>query len=384
MKRVLRVAGEVVIIAAITLALDFTAMNVMFPDLKRALSKPSEGNDRAYLPALYDHDLAPNESSTRVWGNAVYPWQTDRFGFRTGECAPREPEKDRENIFVIGDSFTEALGSTYEESFAGLMACDAARQGKAVWNLGVASYSPAIYHLKIRAAAERLGVTPSEIFVFLDLSDIDDDANVYRVDGDRVVRAGAAVIKIDADGQATPPFDLGTFLVNNFMTGRLVDDFYLTASLHFARSVGKPRARWTVDPALLESWGRRGLEVAGANLDHIVDLCRKWQCRLTLVVYPWPDNVVEGDRDSIQVTHWRDWAAARHVRFIDGFAPFFREPPDTVLRKYYIAGDVHFSELGNRLLHDTVKRALGDDDGDTRSAEGGRRSPIERINTTSP
>jgi hypothetical protein len=90
---------------------------------------------------------------------------------------------------------------------------------------------------------------------------------------------------------------------------------------------------------------------------------------------------VEGDLDSIQVTHWRDWAAARYVRFIDGFAPFFREPADTVLRKYYIAGDVHFSELGNRLLHDAVKRALGADDGDARSAEGARRSPIERTST---
>ena len=145
------------------------------------------------------------------------------------------------------------------------------------------------------------------------------------------------------------------------MTGRLVYDLYLTASLHVARSVGKPRARWTVDPALLESWGRRGLEVAGANLDRIVALCRDWNCRLTLVVYPWPDNVVEGDRDSIQVTHWRDWAAARDVRFIDGFAPFFREPAETVLRKYYIAGDIHFTDLGNRLLYDEVKSAIGSD-----------------------
>jgi hypothetical protein len=154
------------------------------------------------------------------------------------------------------------------------------------------------------------------------------------------------------------------------MTGRFVHDLYLTASLQLVRSVGKPRARWTVDPALLESWGRRGLEVAGANLDRIVDLCREWNCHLTLVVYPWPDNVVEGDRDSIQVRHWRDWAAARDVHFIDGFAPFFGEPAEAVLRKYYIAGDVHFTELGNRLLYEEVKRAMGAPiDRDSRSVE---------------
>ncbi len=410
-KRVLRIAGQVLIIAAITLALDFTAMNVLFPGLKATLSKPDEGNDRAYLPAPYDHDLAPNENSTRVWGHVVYPWRTDRFGFRTGECAPVEPEKGRENIFVIGDSFTEALGSTYEQSFAGLMACDAARQGKALWNLGVASYSPAIYHRKIRAAAERLGAKPAEIFVFLDLSDIDDDANVYRVVGDRVVRVGSFQGNVSdskvpdaklpdakapdskvpdagiSNSQAPdpqpsgpkapdfqvppPPFDLGNFLLSNFMTGRFVYDLYLTASLSVARSTGKPRARWTIDPALMESWGRRGLEVAGANLDKIVTLCRDWRCRLTLVVYPWPDNVVEGDRHSIQVTHWRDWAAARGVRFIDGFAPFFGEPADTVLGKYYIPGDVHFTELGNRLLYDEVRRAMDDSCRDSRCADQG-------------
>jgi GDSL-like Lipase/Acylhydrolase family len=364
----------VLVIAAITLALDYILTATLFSSLKQAMSDPEARNERVYVAAPYHHDLAPDVKATRVWGNILYPWQTDRFGFRTGDCAPSAPEKGRENIFVIGDSFTEALGSSYEQSFPGLMACEAARQGKAVWNLGVASYSPAIYHRKIRAAAERLEIKPTDIFVFLDLSDIDDDANIYRPGDDGLIRSAQS-------GERPASFDVGKFLVNNFTTARLLYDLYVTSSFSYSMSIGRPRARWTVDPALLESWGRRGLDVAGANLDRIVTLCREWQCRLTLVVYPWPDNVVAGDRDSIQVTHWRDWAAARNVRFIDGFAPFFREPADTALRKYYIAGDVHFTELGNRLLYDAVKPALGADDGDSRSTEkrqGVRQPPIER------
>jgi hypothetical protein len=92
-----------------------------------------------------------------------------------------------------------------------------------------------------------------------------------------------------------------------------------------------------------------------------VGICREWQCQLTLVVYPWPDNVVAHDKDSIQVSYWRAWAAEHGVRFIDGFAPFFREPADTAMRKYYIAGDVHFTELGNRLIYDEVRRAINTD-----------------------
>ena len=57
------------------------------------------------------------------------------------------------------------------------------------------------------------------------------------------------------------------------------------------------------------------------------------------------------------------WAAARGVRFIDGFAPFFREPTDVALRKYFIAGDVHFTELGHRLLFDEVRSSVATIDG---------------------
>ena len=67
------------------------------------------------------------------------------------------------------------------------MACDAAKEGKAVWNLGVLSFSPVIYHRKIRAAAEKLGIKPAEIYIFLDISDITDEAIIYRESEDGTI-----------------------------------------------------------------------------------------------------------------------------------------------------------------------------------------------------
>lgn len=347
---VLRLVGRILVILAITLALDYVLLATVFSDWKRNWADAASAYTQAYIPAPYDHDLAPNANSTRAWGKTVYSWKTDRYGFRIGACAPGEAEKGWPAIFVIGDSFTEGIGSTYENSFTGLMACDAAKQGKAVWNLGVASYSPAIYYRKIQAAARRLGIKPVELYVFLDMSDIYDDANVYHVGPDGVV--------------SSSPFrwyNIGQFFLGNFATFRLAYDLYLDSSLATVGSLDQDRARWAFDPALLKEWGRRGLQVAGENLDRIVGICREWRCRMTLIVYPWPDNVAAGDRDSIQVTYWRAWATARHVRFIDGFAPFFREPAETALQKYFIHGDVHFSTPGHRLLHDEVKRAISDD-----------------------
>ena len=119
------------------------------------------------------------------------------------------------------------------------------------------------------------------------------------------------------------------------------------------------RARWSLDRELMQQWGRRGLELAGENMDRIVALCREWQCRITLVVYPWPDNVAAGDRNSIQVTHWRQWAASRGVRFVDGFAPFFREPAAVAVSKYFIQGDAHFTPQGHRLLFEELRSVGG-------------------------
>jgi hypothetical protein len=163
MKKVLRMLGQAVAIVVITLALDYVLLATVFSNLKRSWSDAASAYAQAYIYTAYHHDLAANAKSMRVWGNISYPWQNDRYGFRTGACAPGEGEKNLPAIFVIGDSFTEAIGSSYEKSFVGLMACEAAKQGKAVWTLGVASYSPVIYHRKIRSAAERLGIKPTEI-----------------------------------------------------------------------------------------------------------------------------------------------------------------------------------------------------------------------------
>ena len=356
MKRFLRIARTVLIVAAITLALDFVlTATVLSYFVDRERDTAARTDWRVYTGAPYHHDLEPNLEKLRVWGRTVYPWKADRYGFRTGQCAPGEDEKSWPAIFVVGDSFVEALGSSYEHSFVGLMACDAAKQKKAVWNLGVASFSPIIYWRKVLAASKKLGLKPSEIYVFLDLSDIDDEANVYR-------EAPDGTIKFKSMPEPTVPgFDFGEWLIEHFTTVRLVRDLYVSASFTWRKSLGRARARWTIDEELMQAWGERGLELAGGNLDKLVGLCREWRCRVTLVVYPWPDNVMAGDRDSIQVRHWREWAARRGVRFIDGFAPFFEAPAETTLHRYYIEGDVHFSEEGNRLIYETVKHSVGGD-----------------------
>jgi hypothetical protein len=350
LKKILRLLGQTLVIVLIALGLDYALLATVFSDWKHRWADGATAYTQSYVLTPLHHDLAPNQKAERPWGNVVYPFRTDRYGFRTGDCAPGENDRTKPAIFAIGDSFTEGLGVPYEKTFVGLMACDADRQGKAVWNLGVTSYSPVIYWRKARAAVDRLGIKPAEIYVFLDLSDILDEALVYRVGDDDVVRMAPSYHW----------FATGQFLLGNFATFRLVYDLWLKSPFSRLGSYGHDRALWTVDADMMKAWGRRGLELATENMDRMVALCRQWQCKLTVVVYPWPDNIARGDRNSIQVTHWRDWAARRSVRFVDGFAPFFREPANATVRQYYIQGDTHFNAAGHRLLFDEMKGAIGD------------------------
>lgn len=381
MKKFLRIAGQVLAILAITLVLDFVLTATLFAGVKKALNAAEESTRRVYVAYPHGHDFRPNMDTTRVWGTSVYPWKTDRYGLRSGTCAPGEAEKSWKTVFVIGDSFTEAMGMAYEQSYAGLMACDAAKARTAVWNLATASYAPTIYFRKVRHVARRAGLKPQEIYLFLDLSDIDDEANVYRIQSDgwvglqsEVGRPGAKPTADDPDsvieqgppgGELTalqsgpPPFDAGQFLLNNFTSVRFLHDAWLLSTFSYRSSVGRPRARWAFDPRLMEARGKRGLETAGKNLDRLLATCREWNCRVTLIVYPWPDNIVAGDSDSVMVRHWRAWSVERGVRFVNLFEPFFQEPAEQVLHKYFIAGDVHFSEAGHRLIFDELRKAIG-------------------------
>lgn len=181
MRKAFRIVGTLLSIGAVALFLDAIVTATLLPGVINTDRDAAEaGNLRAYVHADYHHDIFPGHDMPRVWGRIIYAWKSDKHGFRTGTCGPGEAEKAWPAIFVIGDSFAEAVGVSYEQSFAGLMACDAARQRKAVWNLGVSSYSPIIYWRKVQAAADKIGRKPSEVYVFLDLSDIDDEANVYR------------------------------------------------------------------------------------------------------------------------------------------------------------------------------------------------------------
>src|SRR5207302_984891 len=77
-------------------------------------------------------------------------------------------------------SFTEGIGSDFDESFAGLLQRAGRMRSDPIefLNAGVLSYSPVVYYQKTKFLIEA-GLQFDELVVFIDISDIHDEATTY-------------------------------------------------------------------------------------------------------------------------------------------------------------------------------------------------------------
>jgi hypothetical protein len=265
------------------------------------------------------------------------------------------------------------VGFPFEETFAGEIAAALAASSVDVLNAAAVSYAPSIYYRKVRHLVEDVGLDFDELVVFLDVSDVWDEARVYDVDEhDRVVASpDFPAIWLGDIPDAPPAKRLRSWLVAHSLIARLADT--VATAIEAAGTAPRPcpgtdatpiaavtnvqTASWTFDPAAFESWGKRGLARAQENMARLADLLRHHGRAMTVVVYPWPDQIMRRDRASLQVTAWRDWAAERHVRFVDLFPDLVDAgEPRAVVERYFIPCDVHFNAAGHRLIAEAFLR----------------------------
>ncbi|NBR97231.1 MAG: hypothetical protein EBT48_06480 [Verrucomicrobia bacterium] len=81
---------------------------------------------------------------------------------------------------------------------------------------------------------------------------------------------------------------------------------------------------------------------------------------LTLVVYPWPQQVKAGSQPSRAETEWASWAKENGVQFISLFPVFVNQAPaEEIIQKYYWKNDAHWNEEGHRLVAEALLRPEG-------------------------
>jgi lysophospholipase L1-like esterase len=344
--------------------------------------------------AVYDHDLAKQFDGIASWGPLRYRITTDSLGFKDASPRVVPLSATTRRVLLLGDSFTEGLGLAYEESYAGRIAERLRRERVEVLNAAVTSYSPAIYYAKTRYLLERGGLQFSDVVVFIDMSDAEDEARYYDLHADgRVTRMVdqhpgrgpefevppdvlplvPAPPTLGADGRPRRVIDTPTIpsapdasMADTRSSNRVLSALTRrSVVLRMLRALeerrhasplpypqGNPRrALWTVDERDYEAFGRTGLELGSRHMDRLVELLKRHAIALTIAVYPWPEQLRYDSADSIQARYWRRWAQQRGVRFVDLFGPLFRAPDrEATIRRFYIPGDVHFNRDGAKFV----------------------------------
>jgi len=319
--------------------------------------------------------LAANRHITEAWGNARYRYATNSLGFKDFGRRDVDPKGKGggPRVLFLGDSFTEGKGLPYPQTFVGLLAKALAGDGVEVLNAGVDSYAPVIYRLKLKHLLETVGLRINSVVVFLDVSDIYDQARRYRKDA-----AGKLIVPSKQKDSAS--IRVRNSLRENSVISRFgfvgydVAHFiyrYLRRRLEISAAWKKPfmdvdavdiwsfsvtrliNAAWTYNDEYWRDFGKAGREDAKQDMDGLLAMLKDRGIALTLAVYPWPDQLYFDPKAPRYQGFWRDWAKANGVSFISLFPAFTDGNPRDVLERLFIPYDFHWNAKGHELVAET-------------------------------
>ncbi|MFO8048303.1 MAG: hypothetical protein R6U29_04650 [Desulfosudaceae bacterium] len=297
---------------------------------------------------VYHHDFRKNQVvPTAAWGDRRYPLYTNSLGFK--DSSPRQVPLTSAayRLIFMGDSFTEGIGLAYQDTFAGLTARRLAPCQVEVLNAAAVSYSPIIYWRKTKYLLEQTGLRFDEMVVFLDISDVRDEAESYYLDEKNRVQS-----RLFEDKQTRQA------IIDRIRKEGAVDS--MARFMGILQSYALPpywdTGKWTIDRDLYQQVGKPGLRRMDNYMTRLKNLLDRHGIKLTVAVYPWPPQLRAGDRDSVHSAYWRNWCRRQGVEFIDYFPVFFETmgetPPKTFIDRYFINGDAHWNRQGHQLVAD--------------------------------
>lgn len=317
---------------------------------------------------VFHHTLKPNVNREALWLSPPYKYRicTNSNGFKISCLSKRNQDKEFD-IAIIGDSFTEGVGLAFEKTFVGVIASNLSELKIA--NLGVSGYSPSIYFHKIKYLLDR-GVKFKHVIVFVDMSDVHNEAVHYEVVKGRVKDREL----VERSIFRTKPFDVDSRL---WIKQRLSRFFPLTYNaarkLKMLATKGEktfnyhpvPGVSWVHDQSAT-AYGEVGLpraiSLSVGYMEALYGELRRLGISLSIVVYPWPDNLVFDIEDSPHVRLWSDFCKGKCVHFINLFPLFWDrvrlEGLENSIMNYYFAGDVHFNAMGNQIIGEEIVRVL--------------------------
>ena len=370
LKLALLAAGIVFSLAAF-LALDYVRSAAILRRAKAATQNTCRVSD----PVIH-HAMKPNCAFVQRWGHDTYDYFTNSLGFRDEKIREVPLADSRPRVLLLGDSFTEGEGAWAD----GYVAMIAARLPQYDFLNGAGpSYSPSIHlNLVRRVLAE--GYDIDEVVIFLGTFDVFNEAGLYR--------------DIDANGAVAGPLHqhweisryarLRFAIARNFaLTSGLIEiaerflvkhGLYHLATDQWGDQFDMEPVAWTYrkvnetdpHPAGFAPLGvEAGLDKETVKMNLLWRELQQRGIPLSVVVYPYPSQLVHDSVESRQVQMWRSWCEGKCKRFITLFPEFFAVKancptlePGCWYLSHFIFGDMHYNRTGNALVADKVAESL--------------------------
>jgi hypothetical protein len=312
----------------------------------------------------FHHHFEPFFSGMRQWGPLRYQFYTNSLGFKDRSPRQVELKTTKYRIVTMGDSFTEGSGFIYDDTWVGLFDRSLNQAKYEVLNMAVASYCPRFYYAKLDYYLKQ-GLTINEVILLLDISDTPDE--VYYEDFPQpteAVRSGERTLFFSIREQIANHLSLTTTGYNTLRK-------LFSGRPESARPSPETWASWTVEKNRLDAWGYRGLALGRLSMEKLYRLCKEKNIKVSVAVYPWPQQIRARDLHSIQVGYWRDFCSSHGIPFLDTF-PYFinNDGAEEIIKKYFIAGDVHWNAEGNRKMFELVSNFW-------RSTDNGKRAATD-------
>ena len=324
------------------------------------------------------HALKPNCASAEEFGGNSYAFSTNSLGFRDEGIREVSVADARPRVLVLGDSFTEGM-LAWRDSYVGKIAAHFPQYD--FLNGAVALYSPS-NDLNTTRIVLAKGVDIDEVLVFIGPGELVYETAFYQ-DAD----PSGTVSERKRRSSSTPWYATWRFrLAKHF---RLISDiagvcdrflvehgyYYLpmeTGNRFDAEDSAWPYRKVNESEAFPAGYLPLGVEGGIAKEEAKMTLLwrelKQQNIPISVVVYPYPAQLVHDTTDSRHVRLWRQWCEGKCKRFVSVFPAFFAVKeqcpsiqPGCWYLNFFTFGDMHYSPAGNALVADAVIKSLEED-----------------------
>jgi len=318
---------------------------------------------------VYHHTLKENITHNKALGIVgYYTLCTNENGFRISCRSNTNIKTNYHYDYVfIGDSFTEGVSLDYEDSFVGIV--DKELKPKKIANLGVVSYSTKIYLSKINYYLNN-GLKFDHLIVGIDISDLYNDDVFYKINNDLIVTENFAKekkLKIRNFLRKNFPFtNFYMYVIKKFGKYEIIDQ-ETDQKIPKIEDKANLIASWTyLKPNdIIEGYvspTNIGQNNMIKTMEQLYEILKKNKIKLSILIYPWPQQLEKDNVNSIHVKMWEDFCKLKCEHFINLFPVFFDELKDNsflnTYKKYYFWNDVHYNKNGNKLLAKEILKVI--------------------------